>query len=48
MNLHGELFEGPMPPQTRTSPPWPGRPVVAFIPAQRRTSLWIRVLARLG
>lgn len=36
MGMHGDLFEGPMPPQARTEPPWPGRvPVPALAPRRR-------------
>jgi hypothetical protein len=24
MSLHGKLFDGPLPAETRTEPPWPG------------------------
>lgn len=45
MGMHGDLFEGAMPPQARTSPPWPGRPVPVFVSA-RRKALWTRLRRR--
>ncbi|MGQ0844769.1 MAG: hypothetical protein ACT4QF_11600 [Sporichthyaceae bacterium] len=47
MGMHGDLFEGPMPPQTRTEPPWPGvRPAPARTATPTRFSFLALLLSR--
>lgn len=45
MGIHGTLFEGPLPPQTRTEPPWPGR-VPGAAPGPRRRFALRRLFGR--
>jgi hypothetical protein len=47
MGMHGDLFDGPMPPQTRIEPPWPGlRPAARTGRTPTRFSFLAQLLSR--